>query len=273
MKERIKMKYTNQTTKMKFLYLLAILCFIYPTISQSTQSNPLTITYAIGPPSVPLYELEPAKESGWKGLFIEIAEKIFDDLGYKVVIEQYPWTRAQQKVKEGYVDFTVSIPTAERLKYALKSDEPILQMYFNIYTYADHPKLDEIRKIKTVQDIISLKLKPVTNLGNGWHKENIEDAGVTTFYVPNDENLVHFLALKRADIMIDAPIFMNYLAKENNLESKIVKTDVLFGPINFHLLVSKNSKYADLMPEINKTINKLVHNGILEQMVSRYSHQ
>jgi hypothetical protein len=31
---------------------------------QSTQNNPLTITYAIGPPSVPLYELEPTNESG-----------------------------------------------------------------------------------------------------------------------------------------------------------------------------------------------------------------
>jgi polar amino acid transport system substrate-binding protein len=217
--------------------------------------------------------LEPANESGWKGLFIEITEKIFDDLGYEVIFEQYPWMRAQQKVKEGDADFTVSIPTAERLEYAFKSDEPILQMYFNIYTYADHPKLYEISKIKTVQDIISLKLKPVTNLGNGWHKENIEEAGVTTFYVPNDENLVQFLALKRADIMIDAPIFMNHLAKKYNLESKIVKTDVLFGPINFHLLVSKNSKYADLMPEINKTINKFVQNGILEQMALRYSRQ
>lgn len=258
---------------MKFLYLLAIFFFIYPTISQSSQSAALTITYAVGPPSVPLYELEPANENGWKGLFVEIAEKIFEDLGYKVVIEQYPWTRAQQKIKEGYADFTFSIPTAERLEYAVISDEPILQMYFNVYTYADHPKLKDISKIKTVQDIISLKLKPVTNLGNGWHKENIEDAGVTTFYVPNDENLVQFLALKRADIMIDAPIFMNHLTKKNNLESKIVKTDVLFGPINFHLLVSKNSKYADLMPEINKTINKLVQNGILEQIVSKYSHQ
>jgi polar amino acid transport system substrate-binding protein len=258
---------------MKFLYLLATLFLIYPTISQSTQNNPPAITYAIGPPSVPLYELEPANGSGWKGLFIEITEKIFNDLGYKMVIEQYPWMRAQQKLKEGNADFTVSIPTVERLEYAFKSAEPIFQMYFNVYTYADHPNLFEIKKIKTVQDIISLNLKPVTNLGNGWHKENIEDAGITTFHVPNDENLVQFLALKRADIMIDAPIFMNYLTKKNNLESKIVKTDVLFGPINFHLLVSKNSKYAYLMPEINRTINKLVQNGILEQMVSRYSYQ
>ena len=205
-------------------------------------------------------------------MFVEIVEEIFaKELGYKVVIEQYPWKRAQQNVKEGKADITVSVPTAERLGYAFKSDKPILKMYLNVYTYAGHPKLMEIRKIKTVQDIIALKLKPVTNLGNGWHKENIEDEGVTTFYVPGDENLVQFLALKRADIMIDAPLFMNHLINEYKLGSKIVRTDVLFGPINFHLLVSKKSRYAELMPKINKAIDKLAQNGRIDQMASTYS--
>lgn len=258
---------------MRFLFIIAVLFFISPANSQSAQGNLPTVTYAIGPPSIPLYELEPGNEIGWKGLFIEIVEEIFaKELGYKLVIEQYPWKRAQQNVKEGNADITVSVPTAERLEYAFMSDKPILKMYLNVYTYAGHPKLKEIREIKTVQDIIALKLKPVTNLGNGWHKENIEDEGVTTLYVPGDENLVQFLALKRADIMIDAPLFMNHLINEYKLGSKIVKTDVLFGPIDFHLLVSKNSRYAELMPKINKAIDKLAKNGKLEQMASKYFH-
>lgn len=258
---------------MRFLFIIAALFFIYPAISQSAQGNPSTVTYAIGPPSIPLYELEPDNENGWKGLFIEIVDEIFTkELGYKLVVEQYPWKRAQQNVKEGKADITVSVPTAERLEYAFKSDKPILKMYLNVYTYAGHPKLKEIKEIKTVQDIIALKLKPVTNLGNGWHKENIEDEGVTTLYVPGDESLVQFLALKRADIMIDAPLFMNHLINEYKLGSKIVRTDVLFGPINFHLLVSKNSRYAELMPKIDKAIDKLALNGMLEQMSSKYSN-
>jgi polar amino acid transport system substrate-binding protein len=257
---------------MKFLYILAALVFIYPAIPQRAQGAPPAVTYAVGPPSIPVYELESGNENGWKGLFVEIVEEIFaEELGYRVVIEQYPWKRAQQNVKEGIADIMVSVPTAERLEYALKSDRPIYRMYLNVYTYAGHPKLAKIGKIKTVQDINALKLKPVTNLGNGWHKENIEDAGVTTFYVPNDENLVQFLALRRADIMIDAPLFMNHLIKQHNLESKIVKTDVLFGPVNFHLLVSKNSRFAQLMPTIDKTINGLEQKGRLEQIASKYA--
>lgn len=255
------------------LFILAALIFICPTIHQNAQAASPTVTYAIGPPSVPVYEPDPKNEVGWKGLFIEIVEEIFaKELGYSLVVEQYPWKRAQQNVKEGIADITVSIPTADRLQYALMSEKPVLKMYLHVYTYTGHPKLEQIRKIKKVQDIIDLKLKPVTNLGNGWHKENIEDAGVTTIYVPNDESIVQFLALKRADIMIDAPLFMNHLIEQHKLGSKIVRTDVLFGPINFHLLVSKNSRYAHLMPLIDKTIDRLAQKGRLEEMASRYSH-
>ncbi len=250
---------------MRLLPILAAL-FFNVTFSLSALGASPSIIYALGPPSIPLFELAPENDNGWKGLYIEIAEEIFvKELGYRLVIEQYPWKRAQQNVREGIADITFTIPTAERLEYALVSDQPILKMYLNLYTYAGHPKLGEIRKIKTVQDIIALGLKPVTNLGNGWHKENIENAGVTAFYVPNDENIIQFLALKRADIMIDAPIFMNHLIQQYNLESKIVKTDVMFGPLNFHLLVSKNSRYAQLMPKINEVINELEKRGTFER--------
>lgn len=259
--------------RMRLVPILAAI-FWYITTFQNVQAAVPSVTYAIGPPSIPLYELEPGNDLGWKGLFVEIVEEIFTrELGYRLIVEQYPWKRAQQNVKEGLADLTVSVPTAERLEYALKSDKPILKMYLNVYTYAGHPKLEEIRKIETARDLISLELKPVTNLGNGWHKENIEDAGVTSFHVPNDENLVQFLALKRADIMIDAPILMSRLIKQYGLESKIVKTDVLFGPIHFHLLVSKNSRYAELMPKINETIDQLAQNGTLERLASSYSHR
>ena len=87
---------------MRFLFIIAVLFFISPANSQSAQGTPPTVTYAIGPPSIPLYELEPCNEIGWKGLFIEIVEEIFaKELGNKLVIEQYPWKRAQQNVKEG----------------------------------------------------------------------------------------------------------------------------------------------------------------------------
>jgi polar amino acid transport system substrate-binding protein len=71
--------------------------------------------------------------------------------------------------------------------------------------------------------------------------------------------------------MIDAPISMNKMIKQYGLTAEIVQTDARFGPIYFHLLMSKKSKHAHLMPKINETINKLASEGSLEKIFLKYS--
>lgn len=254
------------------LIFISLLLLVNPLIALSAEENPPAIVYAIGPPAPPLYDLQPGSQYGWQGLFIDLLDEILvKELGHRLVFKQYPWKRAQQNIKEGAADITVAALTEERLEYSFKSDEPILKMYLYVYTYADHPQIEKIRQIKSPQDIMALGLLPATNQGNSWHKENIDAFGVKTFYVPNDENLVQFLAMQRADIIIDAPITMNPLIKQFDLTAKIVQTDVRFGPVNFHLLVSKKSPYASLLPKINEVIHRLERQGTLERMALQYS--
>lgn len=237
------------------------------------KENPPVMVYAIGPSGSPYYERDSTSKNEWKGLFIDILEEVVvKELGMKLVVQQSPWKRAQENVRDGIADITVSVPTKDRLTYAFSSKEPILKMWLNVYTYAGHPKIEKIRKIQTLNDIIALNLVPASNQGNGWHKENIDAFGVKTFYVPTDENLVQFLAMRRADIMIDAPISINRMIRQYGLTTKIVQTDARFGPLNFHLLMSKKSKYAYLMPKIDETINKLVREGAAEKIFLKYSN-
>jgi polar amino acid transport system substrate-binding protein len=95
--------------------------------------------------------------------------------------------------------------------------------------------------------------------------------GIKTLYVPNDGNLVQFLAKRRADIMIDAPISMNHLIRQYGLTEDIVQTDVRFGPVNFHLMMSRKSRHADLMPKINAAIGKMAADGTLEELALEYA--
>lgn len=258
---------------MRFQFIfLVVLFFLHPLNMLGAEENPPTIIYAIGPNGSPYYEKDPGSKYGWKGLFIEILDKVVvKELGMKLVVQQSPWKRAQENVRDGTADIIVSVPTQDRLAYAFSSKEPIFNMWLNVYTYTGHPKIDKIRKIQTPNDIIALNLVPASNQGNGWHKENIDAFGVKTFYVPTDENLVQFLAMRRADIMIDAPISINRIIRQYDLTAKIVQTDARFGPVNFHLLISKKSKHAYLMPKINETINKLVREGVVEKILLKYS--
>lgn len=207
----------------------------------------------------------------YEGLFLELLDEMFNNrLKIELQCQTFPWKRAQFNVKNGLADFIVTVPTEPRLKYAIKSKQPIFQLYMHVYSYSDHPLINEIKAIKTVKDIVDLKLVTVTNLGNGWHKENIEVYGIPTYYTKNDEHMLKFLAAKRADIIIDAAIPTNYNIKKLGLSSQIDFTEVRFGPLNFHLLMSKQSKASMLMPAIDETIQSMTQEGYIEQITEKY---
>ncbi len=207
-----------------------------------------------------------------KGLYVDILEELLGNrLDLTITHNILPWSRVQLEVKSGNTDFFISVPTQERLQYAKASKDPIFLLYLNIYTYKDHPKLEKIKQIKTIDDIKSLGLSTVSNNGNGWHKSNIENAGIKTFYVPTEENACLFLAKKRADIMIDAVVPTNKVVKDLGISPKIELTDVRFGPIKMHLLMSKKSPHIGLMEDIDQKLINLKQEGIIDQIVLRYS--
>ena len=206
-----------------------------------------------------------------KGLYTEYLETIFNkNMNIKVKYSIVPWKRAQLYVEKGDADLILTVPTKKRLTFSIKNVKPIYQMYLHIYTYKNHKQINQIRKIKTAKDILKLDLTPVTNLGNGWHKQHIDSYGINTYYVPKEDNIVKFLASKRADIMIEAVIPTNYKIEQYGLVSKLELTNARFGPLNFHILMSKKSKYVKYMPQINRVIQKLTMNGTLHNLTKKY---
>jgi polar amino acid transport system substrate-binding protein len=206
-----------------------------------------------------------------KGMYTEFLGAIFEkNMSIKVKYDIIPWKRAQIYVEKGDADLILTVPTKKRLTFSIKNEKPIYQMYLHIYTYKNHKQIRQIRQIKLAKDILKLDLIPVTNLGNGWHKQHIDSYGVNTYYVPREDNIVRVLASKRADIMIDAVIPTNYKIKQYGLVSKLELTNARFGPLNFHILMSKKSKYVKYMPQINRVVNKLTKNGTLQNITQKY---
>jgi ABC-type amino acid transport substrate-binding protein len=206
-----------------------------------------------------------------RGVYIDILKQIFEvPLRVPVIYVDYPWKRAQTAVKEGLADVMITVATPDRLQYALKSELPVLEMYLHVYTYRDHPRLAEISTIRSGDDILKMRLKPVTNLGNVWHKNNIDHLGVETHYVPSEENAFLFLAARRADITIEPLIAGNYLIKQLDLAERIIPTNARFGPLRFYLLLSKKSPFLQRMQEIDQTIDTLHQSGRMQYIYERY---
>lgn len=209
--------------------------------------------------------------SGVKGIYADILDEVLlRRLGIAWKGQFLPWARAQMQVKTGHADMLITIPTEERREYSISSDQPVLEQHLYVYTYRGHPKIAAIRGIKSVDDIKRLGLLPLSNVGNGWFKQNIDTAGIATYYGPADQNIAEMLVAKRGDIMIDLPLSMNPTIKAMGLADQLEMTPARFGPLGFHLLVSKKSPLAIRIEEINGAIDAFIASGKNEEFLSKY---
>jgi polar amino acid transport system substrate-binding protein len=250
------------------LLLLFILLFLAVAPSFSQEQKQDHIVYG----STEWAPFDYTNEAGEvTGLYVDILYEIFTvQLNLPVRTVFKPWARTQEEIKEGVSDFTITVATPERLTWSVKCDQPVLEMFIYVYTYKGHPKLELIQTIKTGMDIKKLELTPVTNIGNNWHKINIDDHGVDTHYVPSEKNSFMFLAAKRADITIEPLFAGSYLINKLNLADKIIPTDARFGPIVFDLLISKKSRYAKDFEKINKATKEVVESQRYQRIIDSY---
>lgn len=229
------------------------------------------LTGALMENNPPLTFAKPGGTDEQGGLIIEALDAIFKEAGIPFAVKVFPWKRAQAMVESGQLDFLVTVPTEPRLQYALSSTSPVIPMEQKIFTYKGHPKQDQMMRIRGVEDLKAMGLVVASNLGNGWIKQNIEEAGVTVFYAPQDESMAKMLAARRADIVIDPEFSFVYDIRKADLVGQVICVASPFPPTPFHFLLGKNSPFAHLMPRIDAAITKLAHNGTLARLRAKYA--
>lgn len=251
------------------LVLLILLCHVIITPKAGLSDDLFEITYASAKWAPYSWRDDQGKP---RGIYIDLLHAILgDELGYSLRYLELPWKRAQHAAKSGQADILITVMTEERLAYSTASRIPLIQLHLHIFTYANHPKLQAINSITTGEEILNLKLTPVTNIGNHWHKQEIDKFGINTLYVNDEESAFKMVANRRADITIE-PIYAGaYLISNLGLSDKITMTNARFGPINMHLLFSKKSPHISIFPKINKAMVKLHDDGTFEEILARYA--
>lgn len=205
------------------------------------------------------------------GIYVDILREVFEkELGMDLKVRIFPWKRAQHFVKSGLADMVVTVATDERLHYAAKSDQQILDLSLHAFTYADHPKLNLINSIVEVKDIKRFGLIPVSNFGNNWHRDNIDNLGVATQYVPSEKHAFQVLAAKRADITLEPLFAGKYLIRQQGMESKIIATKARLKPLAVHLLVSMKSPLIESMDDINGALARVRNSGRIDVIMMSY---
>ncbi|RPI74663.1 MAG: hypothetical protein EHM45_17885, partial [Desulfobacteraceae bacterium] len=210
------------------------------------------------------------KENGRaRGIFIDICEEILKKrMGLGVDYEELDWDTCQARVRQGQSDGFFTTPTPERLSYLETHINTAYPFDWVIWTYADHPKLEQIKKIRTARDILSNGFTVVTYPGNGWVEAHVEKAGVKVIYTKEEFKA---LARKKADLIIEEPLVGREKMKQSGVaESKLMATQVVLRSTPFQLLIGKNSSYADILPEFDRQIRQIKADGTLERIIAQY---
>ena len=205
------------------------------------------------------------------GFFHDIVVEVFDKgLGIHVEIAVYPWKRCQSMVKEGTADIMVTIPTPERLEYAVTHNRPIWTKRRILYTYHDHPKIHDIQRINGLGAIRSGGYKVISYLGNGWVEKEVQGIGIPVTYATTVDGMYLMLAAKRGDLIIEEKSLAAPRITEQGLSERIDETIGVGSESGFHILISKKSPAAGLISRIDKEIESMRSRGRLDQIFAVY---
>lgn len=206
------------------------------------------------------------------GFFYEIVTEALNSMGIVTRWRAYPWARCQANVAAGESEAMVTVPTPERLIYSETHPDPFYMKRLNVFTYRDHPRLHEIERMKTLDDIKAANLTVVTYVRNGWNDRNIRSRGIKVYETPLIKSVWRMLAVHRGDIAIEWPVAAWADIRDTGVTADVVQTDVTFDPMPFHLMIGKRSTQTRLLPEFNRIILEMKKSGRIEEIVAKYTH-
>jgi len=215
-----------------------------------------------------------SKEGQAKGVFKDIMEEIFRRLEIPLTCKLFPWNRTQVFVKNGLADGMVTVATKKRLETMVHT-QPLISSGEKIFTKRDNPKIEEIKKIASIEELKEYRIVDV--VGAGWAEEHFRDFP-HMIWAPKLSSALYMLANGRVDIYVmnefsGIEIIKSMLKTNSPFQEnlkKIVICPHTLETINYSLLINKKSKWANLVPRINRILDEMKHDGTYDKIIGRY---
>lgn len=250
----------------KVLMIAIGILWLGAVASAADAQTRLRIAYAIFPP------FHWVKENGVvTGFFYDIAtEALRKRMGVRLVWTSYPWIRCQESLKNGTDDAIMTVPTEERAAYTVTHRDAFYHKSLNLFTYANHPRLEQIRKVRRIADLRDGGFSVITYSGNGWHKVHVQPLGIKTYETGYMKNVWTMLAQRRGDTVIEWPPGAWPDIKRAGVTDRIVDTSIVLSTMPFHLLIRKDYPRTDLLSGFNGVIRTMKADGTMKRILSSY---
>ena len=203
-----------------------------------------------------------------KGILVDIIdEAVGKRLNLAVSHAGYPWKRAQNMVLLNQADAFITVPTKERCKYCVVTQESAIVFEIHILTRKNHPQITDLEKISSIQELADYKIADY--VGNGWSKRVLKNMDVA--WLPNIDAIFPFILLERADVVLASNRTL-FRMKQQDFASKFLILPNTLDSVSFHICIGKKSSFRDRIGDINKTIREMHNDGTMDRIVEKYYH-
>jgi polar amino acid transport system substrate-binding protein len=230
--------------------------------STSSSAPPLQLVYFDN--FAPFSQRQP--DGAMVGIFVDIMDELLGRrLGLAVRHEGYPWARAQQMVRNGEADGFVTVPTDERLAYAVASQEWITQGRFTMFVRREDRALRErLGKAQGIEALRGLKLG--SYLGNGWVRSRFPDKEWEVSYSSSRSHALRMLAARRFDVLVDSSNATQAALRATGLDAEIVELAPVLESSETRLMLARSSPHVGRLPQIDAALRRMKADGTLARL-------
>lgn len=188
----------------------------------------------------------------------------FTRAGVEMHCETLPWERAQMLVKAGERDAFLASQNAERASYAVASKEAVLRSRMVLFAASNHPKLAELRQIRTLAELKPFRV--LSYRGDGWAKAHLLPLGIKVEWSEDPSTVLRKIASGRGDVFVQTDQDTLRLLRQLKLDQQITMLATPFGTVEHFLMVSKISPQLDLLPRFDAAIRAMRQDGTLQRL-------
>lgn len=198
-----------------------------------------------------------------------IREALAEEKNIELKFVGLPWGRVQDRVKKGQADAFIAVITPERLVFSYPSKVAFFPEGYTIFTYAKNPKIDEMKKIKTINDLQNYTVCEYSE--SGWARRNLPGKVKKIDYAKSVDMKVTMLAAKRCDLIIDLDFLVNSVAKQHGVSESIVELPIILKGTSYHLMIGKQSENKKILNKVSDKLKSMHESGRINQIIQKWT--
>jgi len=262
----------NQRLKLKARKKIPfIAAYLFCVLSWSSTGNAdeFKITYNADWPPYSSGSMEKVR-----GILPDLLDEIIGNrMGYAVRHGGFPWKRAQAQIESGAWDGIVTYPSGNRLTYThssknivytLKQRPVVLKNSNAERTLSNNPNVEQLKSMRVCMMI-----------GDGWSKHFYETNNIPFISATDTQACLRMVARGRTDVFLHTEAAVNMNAREANLGDELTHLSDIFGTMNFTMLLSKKSRYANtnFIERFDGILETMISDGSLESLIASLNNK